>query len=888
MSKLTRFLKRWFSKGVEENDIANVQELRAAFSHRYHNFKLLLTANNKALEIMSDLEKALDGNQTFGMSFVRSNCTAILVNVFRIIKHLEELAPGKYSLLFDRLKIIQDKIDSALSQKRTLTGERLVLPLQEVDKTMADQVGSKMGNVAEIKNEIGLPVPSGFVITSLAYERFMTHNDLQAEIDRRIQATNAEDMNALYELSAGIQQLIIRSEAPEDLHKEILEAYHRVELETQPGARVSLRSSALGEDAAGTSFAGQFRSVLNVSAENIIQAYKEVLASKYGLPGITYRLNRGIPDEDVAMCVGCMAMIKAVAGGVMYSANPLNIRDDTISINSVWGLPKAVVDGSVDPDVFQVSRRDELRLLEPDIKNKKVEFVCYPEEGVCRMELAGAKSLTPSLTPEQTLALASMAVKLERYYGSPQDIEWAISQEGSIFILQCRPLKQIEMNAADRISASEEVNYGPTLARGGVTASPGVACGPIFVVRNDVDKLKFPPGAILVTSQSLPRWAPLLGRAVAVITELGGVAGHLANVAREFGVPAIFGISGATDKFKNGDVLTVDADGMTIYEGRIEALLERGLKKKNLMEGSPVYEMLQTAADHIVPLNLLDPDSTDFHPKKCETLHDITRFSHEKAVHEMFSFGKDHHFSERSSKQLMCHVPMQWWIINLDDGYKEDVEGKFVHIDNIVSIPMRSFWEGVVAVPWEGPPPVDAGGFMSILLQATSNPALDPSMKSAYAARNYFMISKNFLSLASRFGFHFSTVEALVGERPLENYISFSFKGGAADYPRRVRRAKFVGGILEEFEFRVEIKKDSVFARIEGHQESFMEDRLRILGYLTMHTRQLDMVMSNDNSVAKYRSKILNDINSSVIPAKSENPHPEPSGQADRPTAPLS
>jgi pyruvate, water dikinase len=865
MTKLTQFLRAIFQRGRGDQEVlANVQELRAAFTSRYHNFKLLLTANNKALEIMSELEKALEGNQSFGMSFVRSRSTAISVNVFRIIKHLDSLAPGKYSDLYERFRIIQDAINRTLAQRKLPKGNRLVLPLHSIDRNMADQVGNKMANVAEIKNQIHLPVPDGFVISTLAFQRFIEHNDLQAEIDRLVQASNADEIDDLFRLSADIQQLIIRSSIPEDVEQAIKEAYHDLESESGQNVKVSLRSSALGEDSAGTSFAGQFRTKLNISSENLVQAYKEVVASKYGLPAITYRLSRGIPDEDVAMCVGCMAMLNAVAGGVMYSRNPLNIRDRSVTINSVWGLAKAVVDGSVAPDVFVVSTEGASAIVQKDVNIKEREFVCYPDEGVCRMELAGEKSSAQSISDDQILELASMAVRLDEYYGSPQDIEWAVTSEGAIYILQCRPLQQTDTKAHVRPAPNQDKEAGTVMARGGVTASPGVASGQVYVVQKAVDTLKFPYGAVLVTSQSLPRWAPLLSRAAAVVTELGGVAGHLANVAREFGVPALFGISGATKNFSNGELVTVDADGLTIYQGRVESLLAMQEKKKNLMAGSPVYEILERVTSHIVPLNLLDPDSHEFHPKKCMTLHDITRFCHEKSVHEMFNFGKEHRFSERSSKQLVCRVPMQWWIINLDDGFNEDVEGKFVNLDNIVSIPMLALWDGVVAVPWEGPPPVDTKGFMSVLMQATANPALDPAMKSAYAARNYFMISKNFCSLTSRFGFHFSTVEALVSDRPLENYVSFSFKGGAADQARRVRRAFFIGQILDEFGFRTEVKQDSLFARLEGESEEVMKERLRILGYLIIHTRQLDMVMSNEASVQRYKSKIINDIQSVV------------------------
>ncbi len=867
MSKFPAFLRKFIlrNRGVGSAS-HSVEELRAAFAHRYHNFKLLLTANNKALEVMTDLEKALQGNRPFGMSFVRSNCTGVSVNVFRMIKHLDELAPGKYRELYDSFRQIQDHINLTLAYKKIFESEKLVLPLSEVGRDSLDEAGAKMANVGTIRNEIGLPTPDGFVVTAGGYERFVSHNDLQAEIDRRVQATNTERIDDLYRLSTDLQNLILSASLPSDLENEILLAYEFLEKSQGKGVRVSMRSSALGEDSSGTTFAGQFRSTLNVSAESIIYSYKDIVASKYSLPAITYRLNRGIPDEDVAMCVGCMAMVNAEAGGVMYSCNPLNVRDRSILINSVWGLPKAVVDGSIDPDLFIVSRNDTFQIRQKSLRDKKLEFVCFPEEGVCRQELTGEKSKTQSISDGQALDLAKMATILEDFYGGPQDIEWAINPNGSIFILQCRPLQEIELrNVDENILNAEVENHCLTLATGGQTASPGVAFGPVYIVKNDVDKLKFPSGSVLVTAQALPRWAPMLGSASAVITEIGGITGHLANVSREFGIPAIFGLSGATEIFQNAQEITVDADGHRVYAGKIDSLLNCNATKKNLMAGSPIFEILEKVSQQIVPLNLLDPDSADFHPRKCTTLHDITRFCHEKSVHEMFNFGKEHRFSERSSKQLVCDVPMQWWIINLDDGFKENIDGKFVHIDNIVSIPMLAMWEGITAVPWEGPPPVDAKGFMSVLMQATTNPALDPSMRSAYSARNYFMLSRNFCSLSSRFGFHFSTIEALVSERSSENYVRFTFKGGAADFPRRRRRAIFVGEILERFEFRSEIREDSAFARVEGLDQALMEDKLRILGYLIIHTRQLDMVMSNGASINQYRNKILDDLNSKVL-----------------------
>jgi pyruvate,water dikinase len=851
-------LKDLLSRGRRLEE-AEAEPLRVDFKARYHHFKLLLNANNQALDIMAEIDEALTGTRPFGMNFVRSRCTRVATHVFQIVQHMNRLAPDRYETLQERFREIREKINLSIDVPVRKDEGPLVLPLDALDRTRVDLAGEKMANLGEIRNRIHLRTPAGFVVTAQGYRRFLQHNDLQTEIDRRIQSADTGRPDALHGLSASLQQWIIRAEVPEELEQAIWEQYRRLEEEAERPVTLAVRSSALGEDMAGTSFAGQYRSVLNVSEENLLTAYKEVLSSKYSLQAMTYRMHRGIRDEDVDMCAGFLRMVRAVCGGVLYSRNPVDRRDDSVIINSAWGLPKTVVDGSTAADIFVLDRADPPEILHREIPRKEQKLVCYPEEGIGRRDLSEEEGARPSLLDEQARELARLALELEEHYRTPQDIEWAIEPDGSIVLLQCRPLQQLDPGAASG-EPTEDARPGSVLLEGGVTAGPGAAAGPVFVLQKDADTLRFPDGAVLVAAQALPRWASVLDRAAAAVTEQGGVAGHLASVAREFGIPALFGLAGATARLRTGQWVTVDATGRRVHDGRIEALLSGREGRRSLMEGSPVFEALKGAARHITPLNLLDPDAPEFRPQNCRTLHDITRFCHEKSVQEMFRFGKDHRFPERSSKQLFCEVPMQWWVLNLDDGFLEEGKGKYVGIDNIVSIPMRALWEGITAMPWEGPPPLDRKGFLSVMYEATRNPALTTGVASRYANRNYFMISRNFCNLTSRLGFHFSTVEALVGDRPSENYVSFQFKGGAADFERRLRRVLFVREILEEVDFRVEIKEDTLLARLESRERGFMENRLKVLGYLTIHTRQLDMIMSNEASLQPYRTKIRKDL----------------------------
>ncbi len=874
-------LRNLFSGKARPQDAVRDEEAHHLFKTRYHTFRLLLAANNRTLELMTDIEEALRGNRPFGMSFIRSRTTAIATNVYRIIQNLCELNPQKYESLKPVFRKIQHNISMYLKEMRPATSERYILRFDEIDKHTADQVGSKMANLGELKNRIGLRVPDGFVITTRVYHEFMQHNGLQDRINCLIQATPIEGMNEenqcngtaetidlpeiqpanLFEVCAQIQGMIATSEIPEKLQEKIMAAYDSLCSASGCPFKVSLRSSALGEDTADTSFAGQYRSELNVERENILHAYRDIVASKYSLRALTYRFNRGIRDEDVPMCVGCMPMVPAKAGGVLYTRNPLDIRDTSVYINAVWGLAKSVVDGSVAPDLFVVEKQKPHTIVHKDIQAQNQKLSCDEGEGIKREEVEKEVCERQSIRDDQAQELAHIADIIERHYGHPQDIEWSIDVNDTLFFLQSRPLTQRSLEKESPTVPEKRLPPPvPPVFSGGITASSGACSGKVFIVHKDVDILFFPEDAILVSSRSLPRWAAVLGKARGVITEHGSVAGHLANVAREFGIPALFGVKNVTSLLANGQEITLDADGRALYPGRINSLLHDALPRKNLMHGSPVYNTLKNIARYVLPLNLLDPESLAFSPSSCRTYHDITRFVHEKAVQEMFDFGKTNPFSPRSSKQLKVRVPMQWWIINLDDGFTREVTGKFVHLDDIASIPMLAIWKGCVAIPWEGPPSIDGKGFMNVMMQSATNPHLNPTVASDFTNRNYFMISRNFCNLQSRFGYHFTSIEALIGERIRENYLRFQFKGGAADYKRKVRRAHFIGEILEQYDFQTRVREDAMFARMDNYEQTFLEERLHILGYLLMHTRQLDMIMSNETIVAQYREKIIQDI----------------------------
>lgn len=852
----------FFSKKKQEKAIREEDD-REFFIQRYKAFREVLKSNNEVLMAMGDMQEKASGAFVFDRAYVQSSYESVADGIKSIIHNLNVLADDKYKDLIIPYQKADEAIRNRLAAKVTIPKTDYILPLDKLGKEATASAGGKLAHLAELANVLGLPVPPGFVITTYAYQAFVQHNQIQDVLNERTGELDIRNYDELTATSHEMQQLVRNGQIQADLEGVILDAYTAMCQEAgEEKLKVSVRSSALHEDIMA-SFAGQYETALDVPAQDLLVQYKNVLASQFTPRALFYYKDKGFDIEEMAMAVGVLAMIEAKASGIVYSRDPGSPQEDAILINAVWGLGAYAVGGEVYTDNYRISGNDARKITRQKAAPQEVMLVGRPEGGTQQAPVPKELIGKPCLSDDQISELASYARKVEAHFGKPQDMEWTVDQNGQLYLLQSRLLRL----PSSRTLADER---RPTVATGhkilldkGTIACRGVGAGPVCVVHCEEDLANFPEGGVLVVRHTHPEFAVVLKKASAVVSDIGTVLGHLATVAREYNVPAVFNADNATKVLTNGMQVTVDAVYANVYEGVVEEVL-RGKKTDDAFVAPPVLNQLCAILQMITPLNLTDPRGPDFRPTGCKTLHDITRFAHEVSLRVMFGLSKESHFADRSTKQLVSGVPMQWWVIDLEDGITPGVEGKKVKPEEIVSIPMRALWEGMTALPWKGPPPVDTKGFLSAVFGATVDPSIEPSVGKRFADKNYIVISKHFCNLSSRLGFHFSTTEAYVGDNPNENYVSFIFKGGAADLDRRVRRVRFVGKLLERFDFRTEIKDDSVFARLEGHDQDYLKERLKVLGHIIIHTRQLDMVMFNDAMVNWYYKDILKGIESFV------------------------
>jgi pyruvate,water dikinase len=830
-------------------------DLAAAFRFRYACFKDLLDSNTQLLNIITDVEEKLSGRHVFGMSYVRSQAARAAFHAFRMIKSLDVLSGHKYPVLYGVLDRINGEIKARLGEKKELPLTDPVLPLSEVNRDMVDWVGGKNAHLGEAV-KIGLPIPAGFAITTRTYADFLAFNDLVDEINKQKMEIDPADPHTVQQASEAIQALITGAKMPPVLAEAINAAYARMAAETGEAAvRVSMRSSAIGEDSE-LSFAGQYLTILNVPGDALLPAYQKILASLYTPRAVSYRLNKGIRDEDIAMSVVCLQMVDAVASGVMYSHHPFNLRDDNLLISAVWGLGPYAVDGVITPDTYRVAKGGDFGILDMKVPPKAVQLVAKPEAGLEEIPVPPEMQDQPCLSPDQIRVLAGYGVRLEEHYHCPQDVEWALDRSGRLMVLQSRPLV-LQAPTSKELQDIPAVSGYPVLVEGGAAAFPGVGCGPAFLVQGDEDLLNFPDGAVLVARHSSPKFVMVMPQAQAIVTDSGSISGHMASLSREFSLPTLLDTKMATQAIEPGLMVTVDAYTCRVYAGRVAELLDHQPLRESHLKNTPVYETLKQAAEFILPLRLVDPRSPEFSPEFCRSLHDLGRLVHEFSYTEMFKISDLVSAREGYAVKLDAAIPLDLYLIDLGGGLMEaDSQAEKITPDQVASAPLKALLRGMLRedVRAREPRPVQLSGLMAVMREQL---LAAPNAEERFGERSYAIISDKYLNFSSRVGYHYSVLDAYCGATVNKNYITFSFKGGAADDVRRSRRARAIAIVLMGLDFSVEVKGDRVDARLQKYESPVIQEKLDLIGRLLIFTRQMDMLMTSEAGVEAVAQNFL-------------------------------
>ena len=464
----------------------------------------------------------------------------------------------------------------------------LVVPFENLRMTDVESVGGKNASLGEMISQLpqGVRVPTGFATTAHAFRQFLAHGGLAQKIRDRLAKLDVDDVRALAATGAEIRQWIEDQPFPADLDREIRSHFEKLAAGS-PGASFAVRSSATAEDLPDASFAGQQETFLNVvGIDAVLHKVREVFASLYNDRAISYRVHKGFAHSDVALSAGIQRMVRSDLGaaGVMFTIDTESGFEEVVFITSSYGLGETVVQGAVNPDEFYVHKpmlaAGKKAVIRRNLGSKLIQMVFA---GDAEKQASGKLVKTTevpleqrnrySLTDAEVEQLARYALVIERHYGRPMDIEWGKDgADGQIYILQARP-----ETVKSRARGQSEKRYklkgkGNVLAEGRAIGQK-IGTGPVRIVHSTSEMDKVQAGDVLVTDMTDPNWEPVMKRASAIVTNRGGRTCHAAIIARELGIPAVVGCGDATEKLKDGTLVTVScAQGDTgyIYDGLLE------------------------------------------------------------------------------------------------------------------------------------------------------------------------------------------------------------------------------------------------------------------------------------------------------------------------------
>ncbi|TCJ13876.1 phosphoenolpyruvate synthase [Rubrobacter taiwanensis] len=322
---------------------------------------------------------------------------------------------------------------------------RHTVRLEELGRAAEPRFGGKSTNLGELLAS-GIPVPPGFAIATGAFRRFLEENGIRERVGRSLRSADPDDVGGLRRISGELSGAVCSASLPEGLAREIIHRYRELaELAGEENPPVAVRSSAVGEDSEQATFAGQQKTYLWVrGAEGVCEAVRKCWASLYSPEALSYRARMAAAGGEPAMGVAVQMMVDAEVAGVMFTCNPLSGDPSTVAVNASWGLGEAVVAGEVTPDEYRLSKVTG-EVLHRSIGRKHLEYRPDPSSaGVRVVEVEQARQGVPCLEEEHLQALVEIARRVERHFGTHQDIEWAIARgremPGSLFIVQSRPV----------------------------------------------------------------------------------------------------------------------------------------------------------------------------------------------------------------------------------------------------------------------------------------------------------------------------------------------------------------------------------------------------------------------------------------------------------------
>ncbi len=521
----------------------------------------------------------------------------------------------------------------------------LVVPFENLRMTDVEAVGGKNASLGEMISQLpqGVRVPTGFATTAHAFREFLAYDGLADKISAKLKSLDTEDVRALAAVGAEIRAMVEAQPFPADLQKAIADEFAKLSAGNR-AASFAVRSSATAEDLPDASFAGQQETFLNVvGIDEVMHKMKEVFASLYNDRAISYRVHKGFEHDVVALSAGVQRMVRSDLGaaGVMFTIDTESGFEDVVFITSSYGLGETVVQGAVNPDEFYVHKpmlqAGKKALIRRNLGSKLIQMVfSTPEEKAASGKLVKTIDVPTeqrnrySLTDADVEQLARYALVIEQHYGRPMDIEWGKDgTDGQLYILQARP-ETVKSQAKGQAELRYKLKGHGTVLAEGRAIGQKIGTGPVRLVHNISEMDKVQPGDVLVTDMTDPNWEPVMKRASAIVTNRGGRTCHAAIIARELGIPAVVGCGDATERLKDGTLVTVscsEGDTGKIYDGLLETEVtevQRGemppIKTKIMMNvGNPQlafdFAQLPNEGVGLARLEFIINNNIGVHPK---------------------------------------------------------------------------------------------------------------------------------------------------------------------------------------------------------------------------------------------------------------------------------